>query len=409
VKPGSGELPGFMAPPYLLTGGDAIVAHSTRSKKPTKPEKPYPDFPLFPHATRRWAKKIRGKLHYFGPWDDWQAALEKFQEQRDDLMAGRTPRGNRDGLTVRELCNRFMTAKETQKDAGDIVASTFNAHHQICSFLLGSFGKTRLVTDLAASDFEQLRAVMANGRCPTTLAADINRVRCVFNYAYNAGLVENPIRFGPVFKRPGMRVIRAHRQKQGLRMFEAKELRSVLLTPNLTFRTMVLLGINCGFGNHDCGSLTTSHLDLDGGWVNFPRPKTAVERRCPLWPETVTALRQAIAKRVKPRLPEHNDLVFLTSYGNPWTRVIAGCEVSKRMSVRLKKLGLYRPGLGFYALRHTFETIAGESRDQVAVNHIMGHADQSMAGVYRERISDERLQAVSDTVRSWLFGAKFAK
>ena len=32
----------------------------TSTDKPAKPSKPYPEFPLFPHATGRWAKKIRG-------------------------------------------------------------------------------------------------------------------------------------------------------------------------------------------------------------------------------------------------------------------------------------------------------------------------------------------------------------
>jgi integrase len=70
---------------------------------------------------------------------------------------------------------------------------------------------------------------------------------------------------------------------------------------------------------------------------------------------------------------------------------------------------IHRAGLGFYALRHTFETIGGESRDQVAVNHVMGHADASMAGVYRERISDERLVAVVNHVHTWLFPMKKRK
>jgi integrase len=68
------------------------------------------------------------------------------------------------------------------------------------------------------------------------------------------------------------------------------------------------------------------------------------------------------------------------------------------------KLGLHRPGLGFYALRHTFKTIGGDSRDQVAVDHIMGHRRNDMASAYRERIDDARLVAVTEHVRKWLFG-----
>jgi len=60
------------------------------SGKPSKFKKPRPDFPLFPHATGRWAKKVRGKLRYFGKVaddPDGQAALAKWLNERDDLLA----------------------------------------------------------------------------------------------------------------------------------------------------------------------------------------------------------------------------------------------------------------------------------------------------------------------------------
>ena len=66
---------------------------------------------------------------------------------------------------------------------------------------------------------------------------------------------------------------------------------------------------------------------------------------------------------------------------------------------------LHRPEIEFDALRHTFETIGGQSRDQVAVDHIMGHTDQFMASHYQECISDERLRIVVDYVHGWLFEA----
>jgi len=69
----------------------------------------------------------------------------------------------------------------------------------------------------------------------------------------------------------------------------------------------------------------------------------------------------------------------------------------------MRQLGISK-GRNFYALRHTFETIGGDSRDQIAVDAIMGHARDDMASGYREWISDERLIAVTNHVRGWLFG-----
>lgn len=33
-----------------------------------KPPKPSPSFPMFAHSVGQWAKKVKGRTHYFGAW-----------------------------------------------------------------------------------------------------------------------------------------------------------------------------------------------------------------------------------------------------------------------------------------------------------------------------------------------------
>ena len=93
----------------------------------------------------------------------------------------------------------------------------------------------------------------------------------------------------------------------------------------------------------------------------------------------------------------------ITSHGGSWYKPIGDNPIAKEFAKIRTAAGVFRKAVGFYALRHGFETIAGESLDQVAVNFIMGHVDATMAATYRERISDKRLQAVTDHVRERLF------
>lgn len=369
----------------------------------TKPKKPHKDFPLFPHMTRRWAKKIRGKTHYFGPWDDPDKALAKYLDERDDLLAGRKPRRVSTGVTLRDLCNHFLTHKEHLRDTGEIVQRTFDEYHATCAMLLDRLGKDTFADDVLIDDFGKLRAKMASNWGAIKLGNEIQRIRGIFKYGFEAGLIPTPVRFGPGFARPSAKVIRKARALKGPRMFEAADLRRIINGAGAPLKAMILLGINCGFGNTDCGMLPLPAVKLDSGWLDYPRPKTGIARRCPLWPETVRAMQAALADRPQPKETEAVDRFFVTKYGGRWAKGTPDSPVAKEMRKLLDDLGLHRPGLGFYTLRHVFETIGGESRDQVAVDLIMGHTDASMASHYRERVTDERLRAVTDHVHNWLF------
>jgi integrase len=355
--------------------------------------------------------------------DGWELAEQRYHEEKDDLFAGRVPnRRNKDGLRLGELCNQWLHQKRTLMTSGELTMRTWDDYRGTANRVATFFGKDRLVEDLGPTDFEKLRADFGSTWGPVRVGNHITWTIALFNYAYDSDLIDKPIRFGPTFKKPSKKTLRRIKKAGGPRMFERDELLRIINAADPCMKAMVLLAANGGLGNHDVGMLTFDALEIDSGWLDYPRPKTGVDRLIPLWPETVQAIKEWLDVRPEPKKEEDKDLVFLTKQRFGWCRngwflekenspaEVRGISnpIAGAFRILLDNLGI-NGKRNFYAIRHGFETIAGDTGDQVAVDSIMGHADRSMAGLYRERIERNRLRRVVEHVRQWLFGPKRGK
>ncbi len=402
----------------------SVSADKTRILDAARKVKREQRVPLLVHNTLRWGRKLNGRLHYFGkvepalPDFGAGAALAEFNRTSDDLRAGRTPRPkDEEVLRLGDACNAFLGAKEALRDSWEITARSFSDYFGTCSRMVDVLGRNRAVIDLTPGDFRTLRSAFAKGRGPVSLGNDIRRARMVFKFAYDEDLIDRPVKYGQAFDMPSKKTLRQARAARGPRMFEPEELRKLIDAADPVLKAMLLLAANCAFGQADIARLPKSAVDLKNGWVDFPRPKTGISRRCPLWSETVAALNDAIPLRPEPLNPDDADLVFLTPKGHRVVRtqeserqkakgnegrILNVDSVARVLKKLTSELGI-NGSRSFYAIRHGFQTIAEEVGDSAAVGFIMGHVDASMAGQYRERIDDARLIAVTNHVRAWLW------
>lgn len=382
---------------YLQSIGldGTIAAASNKRASGVKPEKPYPEFPLYAHATKRWAKKIKGRTHFFGPWDNWESALEQYEHAAPYIHAGKpVPPKESDALTVGGLVNSFLEHRDTERKSGEITERHFAELKRTGAFVISALGRHTYVESLTPSDFAELRNRIASSGGLVHLANQIQRCRTIFNFAHKNQMVDRPLRMGMSFSKPSKVALRKERQARPAKVFDIEELVTLYAKANAQMRCFMLLALNGGLGPADIGQLEGRHIV--GGWIRYPRPKTSVDREFPLWSETAKALEAT-------RQTKHDSpLVFTTKYERPWYKDSADSPITKEFSKHLAECKLQVSGRGFYALRHTFRTVADGCRDRVAIDRIMGHSDDSMGGVYREWIEPERLEAVVKHVRKWL-------
>ncbi|MGE4004046.1 MAG: tyrosine-type recombinase/integrase [Planctomycetaceae bacterium] len=363
------------------------------SKTTRKPKKPYPDYPLTAHRNGYWCKKIRRRIHYFGAVGDPEAARKEYLRVRDDLQAGRTPTTKGVVVTLASIINAYLEDAENRCNAGELSPLSFRDYWWSGEQMAAHFGRTVDPEKLTPADFAGLRHSLAARDAPGRLAKTVTVTRMIFRWAYETELLNTLPKFGPGFRSTSKRAARAAKAEAGGKLFTRDEIRRMLDRADGSFRAAILTAINTGMGNTDLSQLTVAAVDLDGGWINFPRPKTGVNRRIPLWRETVDALRETIASRPEPKGGRLSDRVFLTSRGSELVAVTDDGRRVDKLTIRfrhlLEDIRAARKGRGFYSLRHTFQTAADDAGDPLATPHVMGHVDSSTAGHYRERIADD--------------------
>ncbi len=389
------------------------MAHSTVADKPSKP---YPDFPLYAHNSGRWAKKIKGRTHFFGKWDDWEAALKRYLDEVDAIQAGRNPRLAKPTTpTLEELVNVYCDDCKRRVIDGELSQRTLDDYIKTLKRLATIRSKYEQPAEWTPADFAQIKDAFSKPikrtssirggvkgrqvarRSSTTVDIDLRAVKAFLNWCFESDYIPQP-KFGKSFKQTSAKQKRIKKAESGPRDLSAIEIRKFIDQSSRFFKAIVLLGINGGFGAKDIAELTVA--DYSGEWMDYARRKTGFERKAWLWPETRKAIDEHLSHRHG--LTSESPL-FVTKYGMSWMR--GSHDAIGKNFAKLRDDHDIERGT-FYDLRRTFQTVAEESLDFPAVKHIMGHAAGSsdMSAVYRQRISDERIKKVCEHVRNWLFG-----
>jgi len=345
------------------------VGPMTRRKEARKkPSKPYPEFPLVAHPGGQWVKKIRGKLCYFGTWDDWQSALEKYNRHRDALYAGQTPPSQL--RTLGHLSDEWLAEKRRAADLGELSASHLAELERVAKIITDTLGRGRALEGLhlPGSGLREALAKSSKGGKlgPVAFRRRLVLARGLFKLA--------DLRTGGELRPPPERLLRQARAEVGERWYSSPEdLRALVEATSGDLRAFIILGLSAGFGPQDCATVPPSAFD--GEWIRYPRAKTGVERLAWRWPELVN-------------LPPYRE--------RSWDRF----TIAQQFAKVCEATGV--ENLGFYSLRRTLATVAAAGASQPSIDSIMGHYRPEVSARYRQKAHG--VKSAGKFVRGWFLG-----
>ena len=360
--------------------------------------------PVWKHkASGLWAKKAKGRIYYLSK--DLDEALAIFEANKETILAGRQI-VSADGYTIGDIVNKFLAFKREKVQSGELSPRTYEDYKKTGAALIEFYGRTTAAESLTPSDFMGYKSEVGKRRNLIGVGNEVTRAKTIFKWSFEMELIAAP-RFGPDFGRPTNKAVRRHRREKGKKLLTAEQILLLLDEVGLHLRAMVLLGINGGFGNSECAKLPLNVIDLENGIIDWYRPKTEVDRLVTLWPETIEALRASLKRRPEPTEESAEDKFFVTQDGLCFARDEQTTnKISQRTTYAFQRLKIHQPSMSFYWLRHTHRTIADQVKDQPAADLIMGHVTQGISATYRQEIGIDRVRAITDHVRQWLYGGE---
>lgn len=293
-------------------------------------------------------------------------------------------------LTVAELFNSRVAVKQAAADVGAIGHRVVGDYADAGQRLVDVLGKPVLAARMGPGQFSAFAGAIAK-YSPSRRKKLVDVVKGVFKWAVAGGIIPGPVDFGPDLKPPRKSELRIAKAKRGSLEYKPAEIHKLLGKATRDLKAAILLALNGGVGNQDIASFPRDAVD--GDWIKFPRGKTGVDRLFKCWPETMAAIEA---------VPRRHDVLLLVNPENalPWINE-SGRSHNDRLAVAFKALCVAADvrNLGFYSLRRTHRTVADEVGDQRAAAVVMGHDVGDIGGIYVQRISPERLIAITDHVR----------
>ena len=375
----------------------------------------HPNYPLFVHRNGQWAKKVRGKLYYFGRLSEPDEALKLWLEEKDYLLAGLEPPTYTDGITVEELCDRYLENARNRSAS----SSSLKDYQTTINFLKEAGLLTVAIDLLNPEHFARARRTLKDsGRRPRTQKNYVHSVKAIFNWGLKMGFYSKPINYGPEFVPPSTTTIEAEQEENSaIRFLDRDLILKVLSVADVRIKIAALLGINCAFYPGDTASITYGHIHLDAPipYHDFRRVKTRHKRMAVLWPETVAAIRDYTDNH-RPR--SDTNIILLSRNGTPYATKSAHTSLMRKFNRLVKKVGDRPKGVSIGSLRHTYGTVMDLVNDTQMVDLTMGHVAGTVRGragkslqrrIYSQFNINElkRLKAVADVVHDWLFDGKY--